>query len=149
MFTCFITVGPASPPPLWVASVTNTTAMLQWRHVPCTEKNVLFYTILVIKESEIERSKSSWRKSVFGSRNMHLVTGLIPGTTYKVQISALNLSKVPGPWSDPVTFRTKNANVSESGHFFFVHLHIVIYPIFRCCGILYMLCRCSSCPLIP
>ena len=105
MYTHFAHTAPSAPPTsVSVSEVTSSSIIVQWGPVDCVHRNgdIIGYSVQYGSETVFVSGNSS--------RGMHAISGLVPFTTYSIQVAA-ETSAGTGVYSDPLIAITDGEEV--------------------------------------
>ena len=99
------TAPSGSPSSFRRAAVTPNNITVQWREIPCLSRNgvITGYIVRAFRNGRVERTVS-----VGGSTLGATISGLIPSTTYTVQVAGVN-SAGTGPFTSSISIRTEGS----------------------------------------
>ena len=102
--TYYVSLAPSSPPSLFRRdTITPNSITVQWGEIACLNRNGIItgYTVRVTKNGRIEG-----RTQVGGDAREATVSRLLPSTTYRVQVAAVNSAGI-GLYTGGIFFRTE------------------------------------------
>ena len=99
------TAPSGSPSSFRRAAITPNNIPVQWGEIPCLSRNgvITGYIVRAFRNGRVERTVS-----VGGDTSGATISGLIPSTTYGVQVAGVN-SAGTGPFTSSISIRTEGS----------------------------------------
>ena len=99
------TAPSGSPSSFRRAAITPNNITVQWGEIPCLSHNgvITGYIVRALRNGIVERTVS-----VGGNTSGATISGLIPSTTYGVQVAGVN-SAGTGPFTSSISIRTEGS----------------------------------------
>ena len=99
------TAPSGSPSSFRRAVITPNNITVQWGETPCLSRNgvITGYIVRALRNGRVERTVS-----VGGNTSGATISGLIPSTTYGVQVAGVN-SAGTGPFTSSISIRTEGS----------------------------------------
>ena len=97
----------ASPTSVRVSAVSSAAIRVQWEAVPCIDQNgdITGYSVQYGSETVSVSGDSSG--------GMYVISGLMPSTTYSIQVAAVTCAGT-GPYSAAMIFETPDSGICYS-----------------------------------
>ena len=99
------TAPSGSPSSFRRAAIASNNITVQWGEIPCLSRNgvITGYIVRAFRNGTVERTVS-----IGGSTSRATMSGLIPSTTYGVQVAGVN-SAGTGPFTSSISIRTEGS----------------------------------------